>query len=534
MVSGGGVIFYRFGSERGIWRELQLDSIGGVLVSDLKILIAQETSLSKDFTRKTNLTVSLYDENSSEAAKPLDDNIVVHAGSRVVLNRVAWVPATPIYHDARTEFEGIVPEEKQNLRPLPISLICKLCCKPMNDPVLVRCSSNCGYSGCCACLISHFKDVLIKNEDGVETVAYNLTDRKACPFCSRGLVSAFIRNRQMAAVLMELDLSNFEIPSFNKTSDYRVPHDGLRMGHSALDLPKYYLLCVDNALIAPMAEQKLLPVYIDSLLCPFSDAFGGHSTTSASNAPTPGDVSAIVVSFVGGGTSISPMGIVQIMEEDRENAEFIKTARAHTAVKFEWLHKNVKPLLIPARRQPMFTYFGAKRHAPVALNSGNDVMWRYTTDLMIEVGLTRKAFDSACEATFGVKPDSLMKRPEKKYKNWLEAAFPGGPPPLYVTRDCRVVSKSDDMDGQQVDLGNPYLGYTAILPFLSESQFLKLRSMQRLVKEEFLQRFTKHVVAQHPEEDGKRVLEKAYNNVWKRHIDYEFPASESLPTEQQP
>ncbi|GFE55215.1 dense granular GRA10 [Babesia ovis] len=532
MVSTGGVVFYRFGSERGIWRELQLDSSGGILVSDLKILIAQEISLSKEFTRKTNLTVCLYDENSSEEPKPLDDNVVIHVGSRVLLNRVAWVQATPIFHEARTQFEGAVTEERQNLRPFPVSLICKLCGLPMTDPVLIKCSANCGYSGCCACVMSHFKDSVIKNEEGVETHTYTLAECKSCPFCTRGLVSCFIHNRQMAAVLLELDFSNFDIPTFNPPSEANATVEIDPVVNNIVSLPKHFLVCVDNMLIAAMREHMLLPIYIDSLLSPASETNRSQNSNTNAGGPTPGDTSVIVLSYVGGGTSLSPMGVVRVMEEDRTNMEFIKSARAHTARKFEWLHNNTLPLLVPARRQPLFAYFGAKRFSPIALNNQHDVMWRYRSDLTIEVGLTRKAFDLAFEAVFGVQSEGIMTDVENINKSWLEVAFPGGPPPMYIDREGQIISQNSNLDDLEVDRGNPYMGYAAILPFLSESQFLKLRDMQRLAKEEFLQQFTDHVVNHMPSEEGEKVLEKAYNNVWKRHIDYQFPSSESSAMDQ--
>ncbi|EDO08714.1 DWNN domain family protein [Babesia bovis T2Bo] len=524
MVSTGGVIFYRFSSERRIWRELQLDSSGGILVSDLKILIAQETSLSKDFTRKTNLTVSLYDENSSEEPRPLDDNVVVHVGSRVLLNRVAWVQATPIYHEARTQFEGVVIEEKPNLHPFPVSLICKLCGSPMNDPVLIKCSANCGYSGCCTCLVSHFKDFLIKNEDDVDNILYTLSEHKPCPFCKRGLVSCFIHNRQMASVLLELDYSKFDIPSLNTATSGSETNEAGSASTVAMVIPKHFLLCVDNTLLEAMREHMLLPIHIDSLLAPKGDA------QSEATSNTYKDISVIVVSYVGGGTSFSAMGVVRPLQEDRTNLEFIKLARAHTARKFMWLHNNTEPLLIPARRQPLFTYFGAKRFSPVALNSTNDVMWRYRSEVSIEVGLKRKAFDAAFEAIFGIQSEGLMTKVENNNKNWLELAFPEGPSPMYIDKHGNVLTNGNDAD---IDTGNPYLGYAAIMPLLSESQFLKLRYLQRAAKEGFLQQFTELIVNQFPPEEGESLLEKAYTNTWNRHVEYDIATVDNATVKQE-
>ncbi|CDR97948.1 hypothetical protein, conserved [Babesia bigemina] len=529
MVSTGGVIFYRFGSERGIWRELQLDSSSGILVSDLKIMIAQETSLSKDFTRKTNLIVCLYDENSSEEPKPLDDNVVVHVGSRVLLNRIAWTPATPIFHEARTEFDGDVADDKPRLRPFPVSLLCKLCGCPMKDPVLVKCSANCGSSGCCACLLSHFADSLIKNEEGVETAVYTLSDRRSCPFCTYGFVSAFLQNRQMAAVLLELDFSNFDIPTVDSSTDAEVGAESEAVVQDKTQAPKHFLICVDNALIDSMREHMLLPVYIDSVLCNTSDSARGGASDATSSGSSSGDTYAIVVSYVGGGTSLSPMGLIRLLEDDPTQVDFIRAAYAHTARRFEWVHNNTKPLLVPARRQPLFSYLAAKRYAPVGANSQNEVLWRHRNDLMTEVGLTLKAFESLFQTVFGEAPPPLITEVDNDGKNWLEAVYAGGPPPLYINRNCQVLSQDLATDNAEIDTGNPYLGYLAILPFLSESQFLKMRELQRNAKEEFLQQFTAQVVKDLPEDTGIRVLEKAYNNVWKRHVEYEFPPSDDPP-----
>ncbi|GIX63852.1 zinc finger, C3HC4 type domain-containing protein [Babesia caballi] len=530
MAITGGVVYYRFGSERGIWRELQLDSTAGILVSDLKILIAQETSLSKDFTRKTNLTVCLYDKNAVEEPKPLDDNVVVHVGSRVLVHRVAWAPITPIFHAARTEFEGEVAAEKPALRPFPVSLICKLCGSPMKNPVLVKCSSNCGSSGCFGCLTSHFSDSLIKNEEHAENVVYTLKDRRNCPFCTHGLVSALVHNRQMAAVLMELDFSNFDIPSINTQLDTNAESEGDAAAEEVAEVPKHFLLCLDNALVASMREHMLLPIYIDSFLSRLVASQGGTPNERGGAHPSE-EMYAIVVSYVGGGTSLSPMGMVRLLEEDRTNLEFIKAARAHTAYKFEWLYDNRAPLLIPARRQPMFTYLGAKRQASVPLGSKSDVMWRQRNEVMTEVGLKPEAFQALFQAIFGTSLDGLVAAVNTGNKSWIEAAFPRAPPPMYITRACQVTAEAPAPDEAGVDRGNPFLGYAAILPFLSESQFLKVREMQRSAKEAYLQQLTAHVTQSMPEAEGEAVLEQAYNNVWRRHIDYDFPALEESPDE---
>lgn len=526
MVNTAGVIFYRFGSERGIWREIKLDCPGGILVSDLKILIAQETSLSKDFTRKTNLLISLYDENAAETAKALNDNVVVHIGSRVVINRVAWTPVKPIYHEAKTQFETEIVEEKKSLRSLPISLICRLCGLPMNSPVLVKCSANCGSSGCRACVVSCFKDSIVKPEDGSDAVVYMLSERKSCPFCTRGYVSAFVTNRQMEALLLELDLSNFEIPSLNTLTD-EAPKEQHAMAHEDdVVNPKHFLVCIDNALIEVMRESMLFPGYLDSRILPGSAINNADGVNSSRSTPATGDVFVIVVSYVGGGTSISPMGMVRVLEEVDYNMEFLKLTRAHTAFRFEWVHNNTQPLMVPARRQPLFLYLGAKRYTSVALNTDHDVMWRYRNDIMIEVGLKREAFEGLFHAIFGVESDALQKDSDMIYKDWLEAAFPNGPTPMYITQKCKVLAQNEITDDDVFDSGNPYLGYIAFLPFLSQSQFLKIRDTQRRAKEQCLQQLTKRVTGDLPKDKGEPVLERAYNNVWNRHIEYDIPALE--------
>lgn len=528
MVIQTGVIFYRFGSERGIWRELKVGTIGGLLVSDLKIMVAQETSLSKDFTRKTNLTVSLYDEHSTEAPKPLEDNIMVHMGSRVIINRVAWAPVKPIYHEAKTKFEGEVVEEKKKLPEFPRSFICNLCGLPLNDAVLVKCSANCGYSGCRQCVISALKDFIIKNEEQQEPVLYTLSERQNCPFCRRGLVTAFVVNRKIKALLDTLDFRNFEIPEIDIAKNDTKVVFAPASWDSYQDIPKYYVMCIDFSLIDTIRQNMMLPVYIDSQISARLHCYQYARSNDATVPASMGEVFVIVLSYVGGGSSISPMGMVKLGEEVQYNMDFIKQTRAHKAYKFEWIHENKAPIMLPARRQPLFSYLGGKRCTSITLNSKEDVMWRYRNDLMIEVGLKQEKFEALFTVIFGLKSDVLNKESCVQSKNWLEAAYPGGPAPMYITQKCEVKTQDEKVEGDVVDDGNPYLGYLALLPFLSKSQFLTIREAQRRSKEEFLSQFTHAVTASLPKDKGEPVLERAYNNVWKRHIEYNFPPEDNM------
>ncbi|BAM39501.1 conserved hypothetical protein [Theileria orientalis strain Shintoku] len=564
MKDESGHIFYRFGSERNIWRELQLDTNAGVLISDLKIMIAQETSLMREFARKTNLLISLYDDNKPDELQPLDDNIVVHTGSRLIINRVAWTPSKPIVHEAKTQIEPDFAGDTKKLKKFPISLICQLCHKPLNQPFLVKCSARCGCSGCknCLqeCLGESLPDFDEKSTNDEPFEIYDLEDKKACPFCGHGFVSACVKNRKMQTLLNGLDLECFELPD---QVDLYFPSFIHRFG-SNVDYPTHFVLEIDQDLYDVVAEKMLMPIYGDSLL---DVRVKKYEVPAASETKIELDLNnmdelkvedleikvkqermeleskiyepveepekrkeeeeeedeersviAIVLSRVSGAFSLTVCGIIKFLSE-YPDVEFLNNTGARTSLKFQWIMHREFTMPLTALKEPLLTVLGGKRYTNVALNQNSEIRWRLKNPKMIEAGIEPKCYNNILLTVFP-KSVEIEENLEKCKRSWIETCYPKGPVPLYMTEKGAILKKEEILGDTKVDYQNPYLGYTAILPFLSKSQFDQVRMTQRRVKERFLNDLTTQVICSTHPDKGKAILEKASRNVWKSHLKY--------------
>ncbi|EAN34246.1 DWNN domain protein [Theileria parva strain Muguga] len=629
-------IFYRFGSERNIWRELHSQSSSGILISDLKIKIAQESSLTREFARKTNLLISLYDDNKPNELFPLDDNIVIHSGSRLIINRVAWTPSKPIVHQAKSYIDVTVGGKTPGKRKLPISLICQLCHKPLNQPYLVKCSARCGCTGCKNCLeeclgeslpdfyntdpdqpdqntetktkVEIPKDeksepyvkresdkndeIRVKSEidgnnvkleimDGMENfeaLEYNLAsnvddetcemyvleEKKGCPFCGHGFVSACLKNRKLNALLAGIDLEIFEVPE--EIEFYFPTPNPLVFSHQ--QFPQHYLLDIQQELYQLVLEKMLIPVFDNSILDATVVKYQTNQTYNSENlenlesnvnrekivnsennlnrednVTTENNVnlvksdsfekfensnietevninldeSVICIILVRRQPDVmSICGIMRILYE-MPDVDFLNKTGSRTSLKFEWIKLNTVPMNVPVTKQPLFGLLGGKKYTDVSLNSEGEVMWRYKTERMVEVGIDPKCYNSILLSLFN-NLDIEMNL-EKSKKNWLQTFFPS-PQPLYVTGSGKVVKESDIPEGEQVDKGNPFLGYAGLLPFLSRSQFDQVRKTQRRVKEQYLKDLTKQIMVNTHPDKGRILLEKLNHNIWFSNIQY--------------
>ncbi|XP_953768.1 uncharacterized protein TA16805 [Theileria annulata] len=627
-------IFYRFGSEKNIWRELHSQSSSGILISDLKIKIAQESSLTREFARKTNLLISLYDDNKPNELFPLDDNIVIHSGSRLIINRVAWTPSKPIVHQAKSYIDVTVGGKVPGKRKLPISLICQLCHKPLNQPYLVKCSARCGCTGCKNCLeeclgeslpdfnstdpyqsdqnieikskvdlpsdddlgnnvkleddkinvkLENYEDdVKLENyEDNIkleimenvklenfDELEYNLVanvedemcemylleEKKGCPFCGHGFVSACLKNRKLQALLEGIDIETFEVPEEIEFY-FPTPHS-LAFTHQ--QFPQHFLLEIQSDLYQLVLEKMLIPVFDSSILD--SNVVKYHTTNvdninlendekseidessdnnlnaenvnlvksenfeKSSNSSEVDQVvninideSVICIILVRPQPDvISLCGIMRLLYE-MPDVDFLNKTGSRTSLKFDWIKHNTVPINVPATKQPLYGLLGGKKYTNVSLNSEGEVMWRYKTERMVEVGIDPKCYNSILLSLFN-NLDIEMNL-EKSKKNWLQTFFPS-PQPLYVTGSGKVVKESDIAEGDEVDKGNPFLGYAGLFPFLSRSQFDQVRKTQRRVKEQYLKDLTKQIMVNTHPDKGRLLLEKLNHNIWFSNIEY--------------
>ncbi|KAK2198075.1 bifunctional FCP1 homology domain/Mitochondrial import inner membrane translocase subunit Tim50/HAD-like superfamily/HAD superfamily [Babesia duncani] len=317
---------------------------------------------------------------------------------------------------------------------------------------------------------------------------------KKCPFCG-GVISALLKNKSVEAFLAGINLENYALPT--SLDDFV---DSSPDGN--LETPDYFLFNVPDSIVPLILEHSLLPIYSQSLI---HAKLRDHE--SVDNGPL-----VFIIAHIGGGTSISLVGIVRVTNVQYME-QFQIATQATFAVHFTWINKVTTPTLVPARKQPIFNYLGGKKLDPVPMNAnqkGKDVIWRIEFGPQkIEVGLSKGAFELLVESTFG----KAVKITPQNVKSPLDLCFPNGPPPIYMDSNGNVVTKEMLGNEHNVDLQNPYLGYIGILPFLSNGQFQQMRSIQRKAKEQYLSDTTKAIVNSFKKETGEPILEQLYRNI---------------------
>lgn len=190
---------------------LEFDS-DKISIADLKILIAKATGLEKEFARKFDIKVYLFDSsslssssspasssssedatlNDRQPSPPFNDSEFVFPGTKLLIQRVAWRARPDIEHTAQTELSEDRPSKKQDTkRSFPPEFVCPLCKCVLINPVVLRCSSKCGRSACRRCIEEKFKE------------------KRNCPFCN-GYVQTVIANKTLGELISKLDLSSFD------------------------------------------------------------------------------------------------------------------------------------------------------------------------------------------------------------------------------------------------------------------------------------------------------------------------------------
>ncbi|CCF73577.1 hypothetical protein BMR1_02g02095 [Babesia microti strain RI] len=509
-----GSIYYRFGSERGIWRELNIDVdlTAGLLVSDLKILVAEETNLSHEFARRTDLSLSLYDSNGNTTQ--LGDNCLVHPGERIVVNRIAWTRAPNIVHEASKQLSAIeiaLPSPTlENV--LPDSLICTLCQQTMKKPVLVKCTFACGASGCKKCVL-RIMDKNVQHEgvqDGVDTSAYN---NNKCPFCKKGHVTAITINRRLQSLLQSLDANKNDITDckdhvdngdqlkIDQSNADNIVNDADHQNDSEMDeddnlhlptfsYPSHYVYLLSNELfnLVRSSGYTFISEGQSSWLGVYLDAEGDSS-----------EAKIIPISLVGGGTSYVIGGVFKLgtkckvqLQYDEAAKEFLEQAiklgidtNGLAVYRSNWINKFLDTPMVPIRKQPFVTFISNNTFkGNNGILSSKKLLFNECTEIAIDehtFNLVVAAVNTHNPMASKLSVKNVMKDTVKrkvKRLNWRDACYPGGPNPL------------------PMHLGdtNPYAGYCHLLPFLSESQFQLLKKAQELLKINFLKSFKKNVI----------------------------------------
>ncbi|CBZ53963.1 unnamed protein product [Neospora caninum Liverpool] len=200
------LLYYRLSSEHaGSYRQCML-SCSALSLAEVKHLLAARCGLASEYGRKIDFRIFLAGSQTpagagagEELTEIVDENQMIHAYSKVVLQRVAitYGGSQSVLHKARSELsqeEWKTAEERKwggRLKRLPPEWLCVLCHRVMTNPVLVRCASNCAQSACLACLEAR------------------LGPNRICPFCNSPFRQA-IRNKRLQEIIALANLSEFE------------------------------------------------------------------------------------------------------------------------------------------------------------------------------------------------------------------------------------------------------------------------------------------------------------------------------------
>ncbi|EPT28280.1 dense granular protein GRA10 [Toxoplasma gondii TgCatPRC2] len=201
------LLYYRLSSEHaGSYRQCPL-SCSALSLAEVKQLLAARCGLANEYGRKIDFRIFLAGSQvpggaaeAEELTEIVDENQMIHAYSKVVLQRVAITyggSGQSVLHKARSELsqeEWKTAEERKlssRLKRLPPEWLCGLCHRVMTNPVLVRCATNCAQSACHACLEAH------------------LGPNRICPFCNSPFRQA-IRNKRLQEIIALANLSEFE------------------------------------------------------------------------------------------------------------------------------------------------------------------------------------------------------------------------------------------------------------------------------------------------------------------------------------
>ncbi|KAH7649037.1 hypothetical protein FG379_001406 [Cryptosporidium bovis] len=211
-------LYYRFLHERSeSYRSIELN-VSSIRTSDLKLLVAEHSGLSKEYMKLFDLKVLDTDEKEI-----FPDDKLLPVYSRVVIQRIPWRELKEIHHDAQKSINNEVVETVAEKKlTLPSEYICKLCNYPLINPVLIKCIGSCGASACRDCV----KNYLEQNK----SVAI-----KSCPSCGQRFRGS-VPNKSLANMLAAIDWDKFDYPVRNpkmessNAGNNRVVEEGLPSG----------------------------------------------------------------------------------------------------------------------------------------------------------------------------------------------------------------------------------------------------------------------------------------------------------------
>ena len=441
-------INYKFSSEEGDWRAVTIDS-NVISVSDLKFLIAENSGLVDDFTRRIDLTIYMYD-----TGKLVDkDSYLIPANSFIIVKRIPWNQVENIDHIAQS---NIVDVEKKNdiseveVPQFPECFKCKLCKEPLNDPVIPICKSNCGESGCRSCIIS------------------NSNNESYCPFCKCELID-IVSNILLIRFLSDLDWNKFNLVQPEYLANYSnqlILPKMKSIKSTSIDHNKYLFLLVQPDNLPLISEMEMILVDKSSNIYSIMCRIDGEKYK----------IKVIISAFASGGTSIIFLGVVIIvpplLQKQQDGIEinnFYKNWKCNhnkktsMILKIEWEMKYREMPLLPSKKQPLKAIVQKLQNQ---VNIDTQQIANLTGDLLLD----KAKFDNLTsiiaeyinmQVKEQIEPKSLSK-PVKA------PAFPQGLPAP------RGVNGSTE----EYDKLNPYLGYTSLLPFLTKEQFDKVKRLQ--------------------------------------------------------
>ncbi|KAH8741427.1 hypothetical protein FG386_003274 [Cryptosporidium ryanae] len=191
-------IYYRFLHERSeSYRSIELN-VSSIRTSDLKLLVAEHSGLSKEYMKLFDLKVLDTDEKEI-----FSDDKLLPIYSRVVIQRIPWRELKEIHHDAQKSInnEEVVETVAETKLTLPSEYICKLCNYPLINPVLIKCIGSCGASACRDCV----KNYLEENKS---------VTIKSCPSCKQRFRGS-VPNKSLANMLAAINWDKFNYPVRN-------------------------------------------------------------------------------------------------------------------------------------------------------------------------------------------------------------------------------------------------------------------------------------------------------------------------------
>lgn len=543
------VLHYRFYSEKAGFRQLPLDS-DSISVADLKVLIAERNGLGREFARKMDLR--LFQEDEKQEYK--DDCQLVQAYSKVVVQRTAWMVHQDIQHKARTALtsnEWKTAEERKletKKKHFPPEFLCLICSYVISQPMLVKCTGNCGLSACRNCIQKHIQT------------------SKTCPFCKSGF-RAVIRNKRLEQLLNNLNLDEFDCPkrSVDQPSFTSDTVDDVFSGlevdadneenvetQTRPQVPSYFIYLLNSGNLNLLRRYDMMVVEIlSNLACAL---FNGDSSSETFVIPC---------APAGGGTSYAFGGFIrlsslqrvepatdptaeELMKQWEINGQKKGVPQSSVLYRVNWLEKYGKMPMLPSRKQPLYGLLGNQRRQRGAEDNS-----RLQLEGALEVHLEKEKYEevSTCiqdYIKFGSRPTEPFQYPSGASSNsnnlgmlngdsikirrasnsrdescrgirasWCSASNSkaslrssrqgdshslsrsscysetGDSPSRHKPLKSRLLNSSTSsmcngptpmgLNGN-VDFSNPYLGYCAILPFLTVEQFKHVRKLQRTAK----------------------------------------------------